>query len=414
MMYKIISVSLIFIFFSFLFIQCEKQATVPTENPIRSFTELEKQVAASSDKFGLNIFRETNRTQADSNIFISPLSISMALGMTLNGANGTTYDAMKSTLEFDGLSGQEINETYQSLIKLLTQVDPKVVFQIANSIWYREGWTFEQEFIDTNKEYFSALVKGLDFNDPAAPSIINNWVNTNTNGKIEKIIESIDPTTVMFLINAIYFNGTWKYEFDKDETIDDSFYLPNGSSVPCKLMVQDNDFDYFENSDFQAVDLPYGNNAFSMTIILPHNNKNIDSLITQFNDVNWTNWIGSLTPQKGKLLLPKFKLEYKIKLNDILSTLGMGIAFSPGNADFSRMYTGPFDLFISKVDHKTFVDVNEEGTEAAAVTSVSIGYTSGGGSGFLMRVDHPFIFVIREKNSGTILFIGKIVEPTLN
>jgi serpin B len=402
---------LIIIIFTFLFVQCERSFEPIGNSTFREFTSLEKQVAASADRFGLNLMKSVNETQSDSNVFISPLSVSMALGMTLNGANSTTYEAMQSTLELNGLSQEQINETYKSLIKLLTQIDPKVIFNIANSIWYRQGWNFEQEFIDVNKKYFNSLVQSLDFSDPAAPDIINDWVYNNTNGKIEKIVDYIPTYIVMYLINAIYFKGTWKYEFDKNETIDDLFNAPNGNQIPCKLMVQTNDFSYFSNSDFQAIDLPYGDGNFSMTVLLPTPDKSVDSLIDILSEDNWNLWMSSFSEQKGTIYFPKFKLEYKITLNDVLESMGMEIAFIPGQADFTRMYTGPFDLFIDEVKHKTYVMVDEEGTEAAAVTSVSIGFTSTGGSGFTMRVDRPFVFVIREKNSGSILFIGKLVEP---
>lgn len=410
-MKKSISIILFFASVCFFFMHCDQSTMESVDDPVREFTELEKQVAGASDKFGLKLFSAVNETQKDSNIFISPLSVSMALGMTLNGTDGTTFDAIQSTLELNGFSRQEINETYQSLIQLLTQIDPKVIFQIANSIWYRDTWTFEQEFINTNKKYFSAHVQGLNFNDPGTPSVINSWVSNNTNGKIEEIIQSIDPTTVMFLINAIYFKGSWQYEFDVNETINDIFISPDGTEIPCKMMVQENDFQYFENSSFQAIDLPYGDGKFSMTIFLPKNPSSIDSLISQFTEENWADWTSSFTEQPGELLLPKFNLEYKIKLNDVLSSLGMRIAFTPGQADFSQMYKGPFDLYISKVDHKTFVEVNEEGTEAAAVTSVTITFTSIGGSGFVMRIDRPFVFVIRERDSNVLLFMGKIIKP---
>jgi len=397
-----------------LIVQCERSFEPVNDSSFREFTALEKQVASSADRFGLKLMKAVNATQQDSNVFVSPLSISMALGMTLNGANNETYDAMQSSLEMDGLTQQQINETYKSLINLLTQVDPKVVFDIANSIWYRNTWTFEQSFIDLNKKYFNALVKGLDFNDPSAPDVINNWVYNNTNGKIDKIVDSIDPTVVMYLINAMYFKGTWKYEFDKDETIDDIFSVPNGNQIPCKLMVQTNDFSYFRNSEYQAIDLPYGDDHFSMTVLLPAPTNTVDSLISRLSEENWDILLSSFSTQEGTLYFPKFELEYEITLNEVLKSLGMEIAFTPGLADFSNMYTGPADLNIDEVKHKTFVKVDEEGTEAAAVTSVSIVFTSAGGSGFTMCVDRPFVFVIRERNSGSILFIGKIVEPSLD
>jgi serpin B len=199
----------------------------------------------------------------------------------------------------------------------------------------------------------------------------------------------------MFLINAIYFIGTWTYEFDKDETVDGIFTLPDSSTKPCKMMVQENKFQYYSNTDFQAIDLPYGDGYFSMTILLPRYHIHIDSLIAKLNNDNWNLWISRFSKQEGTLILPKFKLKYEIKLNDVLKALGMEIAFNPRLADFTRMYPERI-LFISKVKHKTFVKVDEEGTEAAAVTSVEISYTS---TGFTIRLDRPFIFVIRENHS---------------
>ena len=257
-------------------------------------------------------------------------------------------------------------------------------------------------------------MSGLDFNKPEASDIINGWVNQKTNGKIEKIVDDvINPLTMMFLINAIYFKGTWTYEFDESQTQDDTFTLPDGSKKPCRMMTQESEFQYFENEAFQAIDLPYGDGDFRMTIFLPRREKNVDSLIAELNQENWNRWINSFSKQELTLQLPKFTLEYEIKLNDVLKALGMEIAFSPSQADFTKMYRKEevgLNLYISEVKHKTYVEVNEEGTEAAAVTSVEMTLKA---AGLLMRVDRPFIFAIRENHSGTILFIGKIVEPTL-
>jgi len=334
----------------------------------------------------------------------------MALAMTWNGAAGTTEQAMRNTLEFGDMSSQEINESFRSLIQLLTSLDPEVQFQIANSIWYRLGFDVEKNFIDINRTYFNAEVRSLDFSLPSAVDVINSWVNENTNGKIKEIIKKIDPEIVMFLINAIYFKGTWTYQFDKDETRDDWFTKPDSSQVSCKLMRQENDFQYFETDDFQAVDLPYGKGRFSMTVILPKPDKSVDSLIAVMNSENWAEWTGSFKKEHGTLLLPRFKLEYEIKLNDVLKALGMEIAFEPGIADFTNI-NKEGGLYISEVRHKTFVKVDEEGTDAAAVTVVEIGRTSVGPHGFYMKVNRPFLFVIRENSSNTILFMGKIIEP---
>ncbi len=396
----------------FVFTQCAHNNPIAPE--ARELTKLEKSLVASDNKFGLKLFKEINKAEQDKNIFISPLSISMALGMTLNGANGETQAAMEQTLELAGLTTDEINRSYQSLIKLLTNLDRKVIFKIANSIWYRQGWTFEEAFINLNKTYFDALVQSLDFDDPNAASIINKWVKDNTNGLIEEIVEPpINPLTVMFLINAIYFKGTWTYEFDKELTQDDLFTLLDGSQKTVPMMKLNGDLQYFENELFQAVDLPYGNELFSMTILLPRQGVDVNNLVSQFSRDNWEQWIGSFSEEPVDLCLPKFRLEYETKLNDVLKSLGMAVAFDPYQADFSRMYTGPEDMYISKVKHKTFVEVDEEGTEAAAVTSVEVTDTSAGPKGIVMKVDHPFVLVIRENKSQTLLFMGKIVEPIL-
>jgi serpin B len=399
---------LVLLLIGITFTKCEHNPVAPKA---RDLTALEKRLVESDNKFGLKLFNKIIQEKKDQNVFISPLSVSMALGMTLNGADGETKEAMAQTLEFAGMSTEEINQSYPSLIELLTQLDPKVVFQIANSIWYRQQMTFEQEFINLNKTYFDAVVRALDFNDPNSVNIINDWVKENTNGKIEKIVDAIDPEIVMFLINAIYFKGTWTYEFDKDLTQDDLFNLPDGSQKSYKMMRLTGELQYFENEAFQAVDLPYGDEFFSMTILLPKPQVDLDSLISEIDQATWNQWMASFTTQTVDLSFPKFKLEYKILLNETLKAMGMTIAFEPYQADFTKMYTGPENLFISKVKHKTYVEVNEEGTEAAAVTSVEVGATSAGPSAISMRVNRPFIFVIRENRSQTILFIGKIVEP---
>jgi serpin B len=370
-------------------LQCSNNPTATDRVVSRELTDSEKLLVESDNRFGLKLFKEIVKEEQDENIFVSPLSVSMALGMTYNGAAGTTREAMQKTLELSGLTIEEVNKSYKSLLELLSQLDPKVRFQIANSIWYRKEMSFEKDFI-------------------------NGWVDENTNGKITQIVDPpIDPLMIMFLISAIYFKGTWTQEFDRGLTKDADFFPPDGSRKPCKLMTREDEFRYFENSGFQAIDLPYGDGDFSMIVFLPRRTTDIDSLITEFSQENWDKWIGSFTERKGTLELPRFILEYELKLNDVLAALGMGIAFIPFEADFSNMCKTRGDLYISEVKHKTFVEVNEEGTEAAAVTSVGVAITSVDPTVFWMRVDRPFVFAIRENKSQTLLFLGKIVEPTL-
>ncbi len=391
--------------------------TEPTE-PIRALSSAETKLVESDNSFGLKLFKEINAEMADSNVFISPLSISMALGMTYNGAAGSTEEAMRTTLEFGDLSMGEINESYKSLIELLRGIDTDVDFNIANSIWHRDDWTFEQDFFERCRDYFDARVSGLDFSQSvAAKDTMNNWVDKNTNGKIKDIVNYVDPVyDVMFLINAIYFNGTWTYQFNKEDTKDTLFYLPGGSTKECKMMEVRSRFKYFEDSLLQAIDIPYGNSNYSMTVILPQEGQDIDLVIEELTKEKWDEWMNSFSEDTVNLFLPRLKLEYKIDsvLKEILKDMGMEIAFDGERADFTGMYELG-GIWIGRVIHKTFLEVDEEGTEAAAATVVVIVWEvspGGGGKNFpVMRVNRPYIFAIRENHSGTILFIGKIVDP---
>lgn len=386
-----------------------KAATDRKGGPNVSATE--KLLLDSGNRFGFKLFKEIVKSESDKNIFISPLSVSMALGMTYNGADGTTQQEMQTTLELNGLTLQQANESYRSLTTLLSSLDSKVKFTLANSIWYRQSFPVEDEFISLNRDYFNAQVTALDFGDSVAPDTINAWVNNKTKGKIPTIVDSpIDAQTVMFLINAIYFKGDWALKFKEESTKDDLFTLTDGTQKTTGMMHQYEDFKYFEDADFQAVDLPYGNGDFSMTVLLPQQGKDVNSLIAGLNQENWDLWTKQLFTDEVDLYIPKFKLAYEKSLNDILIALGMGTAFDPLQADFTKMYKGG-GIVISEVKHKTFVEVNEEGTEAAAVTSVEFEYASAP-LPKLMKVNRPFLFVIRENSSGTILFIGKIMDPS--
>jgi serine protease inhibitor len=389
--------------------------TDPTEPP-RELTSSEVKLVEADNSFGLKLFKEINTEETNSNVFISPLSVSMALGMTYNGAKEETEEAMRTTLKFGDLSMNEINESYKSLIELLSGIDSDVEFSIANSIWHRDDRVFEQDFFERCRDYFDARVSGLDFSqNEAAKDTMNNWVDENTNGKIEEIVDYVDPIySVMFLINAIYFNGTWTYQFDEEDTKNDLFYLSGGGTKICKMMEVLSEFRYFENSSMQAIDIPYGNGNYSMTIILPEYGEDIEGFIAELTREKWDEWMNGFSEDSVNLFLPKLKLEYKVEetLRKVLSNMGMEIAFD-GRADFTGMYK-PGGIFIGRVIHKTFLEVDEEGTEAAAATVVEIEFTGlGGGSPTypVMKIDRPYILAIRENHSGTILFIGKIVDP---
>ncbi len=394
--------------FPLLLFTCKDLGVVAPPRPIelRPLTQSELKLVQANSRFWLGLLQEVNKADDAKNVFISPLSISMALGMTLNGARGETFDSMRATLQFSNMSEEEINDSYRSLVALLTNADPNVQLNIANSIWHRNTFAVEREFIDINKTYFDAVVSGLDFTSPSAVNVINSWVNDQTRGKIGQIIDKIRDYMMLYLINAIYFKGTWTSQFNKDKTRDDEFTLRDGSKQPCKMMMQEEEFGFYANEKFTSLDLPYGGRAFSMTIVLPRSGEDIGSFLNSFQTNEWETLITNLRETKILTMIPKFKLEYETGLIPTLSGLGMGIAFSD-YADFKRI-NKDVALCISEAKHKTYVNVDEEGTEAAAVTSIGVGVTS---APPMFRVDRPFLFVIRERSSGTILFVGKILNP---
>ena len=384
----------------------------PTEpRPIqalpRPLTSAEQATITASNQFAFDLFRQLSAEQPDSNLFLSPLSASMALGMTMNGARGETFEAMRSTLGFAGLSQPEINASYRSLIGLLRELDPRVQMLLGNSIWYRDTFSFHPEFFDTTSTYFDAEVAGLDFGDPASVNTINAWVKESTKGKIDAILEQIGPLDVMYLINAIYFKGDWTRQFPKQDTRDAPFYNVSGERqiATVKMMHRKGPILLARGDRFAAADLPYGGGAFSMTVILPERGVEVDEVIASLTLERWQTLTDSFEEADLEVYLPRFRLEYEKSFNKALKAMGMGIAFGPGQ-DFTGM--SPANPFISEVFQKTFVNVDEEGTEAAAVTVVTMRVTSGP-SAFV--VNRPFIFAIREKFSGTILFIGTMAAP---
>jgi serine protease inhibitor len=372
----------------------------------RQLSVAEQKLVTGSNAFAFDLLRQVNTAQRTSNVFVSPLSASMALGMTTNGAAGATYEAMHNALRLGDASRQEVNEGYKSLIALLRGLDKSTDFRIANSIWYETSFAFNDAFLTDSKLFFDAEVKGLDFNSPASLGTINSWVNQSTAGKIPAILDAIDPAEVMFLINAIYFKGVWQKQFDKAQTTNAPFFALDKTSSMVPMMHQSAELRVANAPTYSAVDLFYGNSAFAMTVVLPISNVDINALAESLTGESWKSLEESFTEHQSDLYLPRFQLTWKRELNPDLTALGMGVAFHDG-ADFTPMSPRGKELVITKVIQKTFVDINEEGTEAAAATSVGIGVTSAPPS---IRVDRPFLFVIRERFSGTILFMGKIVK----
>jgi serine protease inhibitor len=379
----------------------------------RALTTQEQSLIAADNRFAIKLLKQACADTRDTlpNLFVSPLSVAMALGMTYNGAAGTTEDAMRTTLELDAMSTPEVNESYRSLIELLRGLDPHVQFTIANSIWYKQGYTVEQPFLDVNRDYYDARVSALDFASPAAATTINDWVSEQTHGLIPSIVDQIPDGMRLYLIDAIYFKGDWTEQFDPALTQPRPFYLADGSTVtvPTMTHAQAPHIRVTWRPYATIIDLPYGGQAFSMTIVLPRDTTNVDNLVTGLTAEQWNDWTSTLQPSEDQVFLPKFKLTNDLGLIPSLSSLGMGIAFGcvPLTADFTRIHT-PSELCITEVKHKSYVDVNEEGTTAAAVTEVGVGLTSGP---MVIEINRPFLFALRENLSGTILFMGVIRHP---
>ncbi len=386
---------------------------VPPGNPPpapelpRALDAAEVEVIGAGNRFAFDLLREASRP--GENLFLSPFSASVALGMTMNGAGGETWNQMREALGFGGLTEEEINAGYRSLIRVLTELDPAVETAIGNSVWTRQGFPLRAEFVDVLREFFGAEATELDFAGPSASGRINEWVRSATGGHIEEIVpDPIPPGVLMFVINAIYFNAPWTFEFDPDDTRTEPFYPEDRSPGTVPLMTIQRDFPYLETSRFQAVDLPYGGGAFSMTVLVPGDGMRADDVLMSLDAAAWRDVAEGFEETEVELFLPRFRMEYERELKDDLAALGMVDAFSPGKADLTRV--SPVDLSISSVLQKALVEVTEEGTEAAAATVV-IGVTSAPPPPVTVRADRPFLFFIRERLTGAILFVGKLAHP---
>lgn len=392
---------------------CQKQEEVPEglqDLPLKS-----AELIDADNQFGLELFRKvTDKAEANANTMISPLSISLALTMTYNGAAGETKSEMEKTMKLHGLTTEEINAAHRALVNALRSADPSVQLEIANAIYYDQMLRVREEFVTVNKQYYDAEVTALNFADQASLLTINGWVSEKTRGKIPTILEHLDSDLVMMLLNAVYFNGIWKTPFDEEGTHLRPFRYGNGTTGEVETMSMEGALEYTTNDLFSAVHFPYGKEGFRMTVILPHENRSTGEVIKAMDRDAWRTWMqGFRMEENVEVSLPRFKFDWKMTLNDLLSSMGMTKAFVPHAADFSGM-TGNRDLYIGFVIHKTYVDVNEKGTEAAAVTAVGMFTTSmpvEPPAKIRFTVDRPFLFTITEKSTGAILFIGEINAP---
>ena len=374
--------------------------------------ELKKAEKVTRDNaFTFDLLRAVRKHSKDANVFISPLSVSMALNMTLNGTVGATADEMRTALREAGYSTADINAYSRELREALLRADPKTTIGIANSIWYRQGATIKAPFLEANRTYYDAEVEALDFTSPTAVSTINGWCARKTNNRIKKILEEIPGNAFMYLINAVYFKGTWTTRFEKKHTFSTDFHRADGSTQKVQMMNLKDTFRCASSDVCDYLEMDYGNHAFSMVVMLPKDGKTTRDVIAAMDGKKWAEVMQSLTLEEIHVFLPRFKAECEYKMHkQILPEMGMKLPFNPELADLSGIadISAFGRLFISSVIHKTFVQVDEEGTEAAAVTSVGVEVGSNESPFFI--VDRPFLFAIREKSTGVILFVGEIGE----
>ena len=393
-------------------------ATACSENPPglvdaepRPLTAAEQAVVVGSNAFAWDLLRAAGEGQGGANVFVSPLSVSMALGMTSNGGRGATAAQIHAALGYEGLSQADVNAAFRGLKDLLPSVDRTVDLRVANSVWYRQGFPVEAPFLSALQQSFDAQAEALDFASPTAVQRVNSWVSTETNGRIPDILEAIRPDHVMFLVNAVYFKGEWTYRFDRSRTENLPFRRASGSEVRVPMMsAQDMPVRFTTTEDFSAADLAYGNESYAMTVVVPHEHRTLDDVLPGLDAAGWAQLLASMQPSRVRVLLPRFRVEWTDDLRRALQAMGIADAFAAGRADFSGI-SEPYgrDLYVSEVLHKTFVEVNEEGTEAAAATSVGISLVSLPPGVYATR---PFLVAIRERSSGAILFVGRIEDPS--
>ncbi len=372
-------------------------------------------LAEAVNNFGFRLLHVLT-TGDGASVIISPLSVSLALAMTYNGAAAGTKAAMGQALAVSSFNDEDLNRANRGLFDTLEKADPSVKMEIANALWAQSGFRINPQFLKQSEEFYDAAVDNLDFQgDPRnAADTINAWVNRKTHGKIPTIVQRPDRNTRLILTDAVYFKGRWTSPFDKKATKPRKFHLQDGGSVDVPMMVQSGKYRYFETDAFQAIRLPYGNERFAMYVFLPRKTAGLPSLMHSLDKAHWSEWTGKLRERQGRIVLPRLELNYASKLNDALKSMGMAVAFDAAAADFSRINPPPPRLFIGDVEHKTYVKLDEEGTEAAAATSVgmvAMNIAVPQKPPFEMVVDHPFFCAIAERQTGVLMFAGVVTGP---
>jgi len=371
--------------------------------------DVDSRIVEAHTRFSFDLFREAMSEEDEGrNVFLSPFSAAIALSMTMNGAGGETLEAMRNALGLESLTLDETNRANEVLADVLTHPEEGLILSIANSLWPDEGISLKESFLAANKQHYGAETSPIDLQSEGAPENINDWVNEATRGAIPELLDKpLSDDTILLLLNAVYFNGNWVQPFPEERTTTRPFATADGGTADVPMMFSNDTLPYFEKDGVRGVRIPYLSGA-SMTVLLPEEGTELRSFAERLTPEQWGSWKNEFRQASGTLGLPKFTLEYQVELQPMLSSLGMGAAFEPGKADFSNMTDLPENIYLSRVVQKTFVEVGERGTVAAAVTGVMAGATSAPSDTFELEVNRPFLFVIEDQRTGSILFIGAV------
>lgn len=396
---------------------CGGDAAPKPPQEVKQPVQITNESQTANLKFALNMLNQLDDPDKSENLCFSPLSLTIALGMTLNGAEGETYDAIAQALGYEQARLDALNKEARQLMRLLNPAEAEVTIHSANGLWVQRGFEIKPDFLRALLTHYESRVETVDFMKPEdAANLINRWVAEQTKEMIEKLFEAddFDAQTRLALVNTLYFEGKWQTPFPKEATEDAPFYREDGKTEQVPMMRLSKRLPYLRGNGFEAVGLPYGEGDYQFYLFLPEKGRKVAQLREQFTPENWAKWMAEFRPTEGDLQMPRFKIEGLYDLKSPLSALGMGIAFDPNRADFSRIAdVSPNRLFIQKAIQKAVVEVDEEGTKAAAATGITVGVTSAPmpSERFNLIADRPFLFAIVHQPTGTVLFMGILREP---
>jgi serpin B len=362
--------------------------------------------------FGLDLFRRLADAGPRENVIVSPLSAGLAISMLANGATDGTLAQIQQTLA-TGMGLEGLNPANAALAAALRTDDLELA--VANSLWAREGVPFLPSFMERNRQFYQAEVAALDFASPEAARRINDWASRSTRGRITEMVRPpLDGDLILYLMNAVYFKGRWLNEFRAAATGPRTFHAPGGD-VQRPMMARTGSYGYLRGDGFQAVRLPYRGDRFAMYVLLPDAGHSLAQLRGRMTTEAWRGWMGGFGAAEVQLVMPKYRMAVELSLNDPLQAMGMADAFSPARARFGAMLPAEFlarqNAYVSQAKQKVFIEVNEEGTEAAAVTGIEMRTTSMPPPPVSFVVDRPFILAIRDDQTGALLFVGQVNDP---